>query len=466
MREFIGEDFLLSTPAARTLFEKYAKSMPIFDYHNHLSPREICEKKRFADIAEAWLSGDHYKWRAMRVCGIDEAYITGDADPYDKFQKWAYTVQRIPGNPLYHWTHLELKRYFGIGEPLCPDTARAIWDVCNTQLRQPGFDAVGLLEKMHVKTLCTTDEPADTLEWHFKIRSDESIPFAVLPSYRPDGLLHIEMDAWPEYIAGMEARLGIVIDDIESLKYAVALSVAHFKKAGCVVSDHSFSELTYASGGDPDAAFQKAKRGEPLTKEEIAQYKGALMRHLAALYCENRMVMQLHLGAQRNNNSRMMGCLGPNTGYDSIGKPTDPAQLGALLDDLARTGCLPRTVLYGLNPADNPVLATMAVNFADSEIPGKVQFGSAWWFLDNARGIAGQLDELLETGLISTFVGMLTDSRSFLSFPRHEYFRRILCDKLGAIIENGEYAPDIETIGGIVQDICYRNAVRFFSEWG
>jgi len=464
MKDFMGADFMLSTPAAQILFEDYAKVMPIYDYHNHLSPKEIYEKKRFANITEAWLGGDHYKWRAMRVCGIDEAYITGDADDYEKFEKWAYTVQRIPGNPLYHWVHLELQRYFDIDEPFGPGTAKAIWDTCNAKLAQPEFNAVGLLKQMDVRTLCTTDLPSDTLEWHRKIAEDDTIPMKVLPSYRPDGLLHIDSPDWSGYIERMEARYGVKIDDFEALKHAIALSIAHFKKAGCVISDHAFTELTYASVGDPYAIFKKARAGETLTPQEAAQYKGALMRYLAGQYCENHMAMQLHLGAQRNNNSHMMKRLGPDTGYDSIGKPTDPTQLGALLDDLNRAGNLPRTILYCLNPADNPMLATMAVNFASQEIPGKVQFGSAWWFLDSNRGMRSQLDELMETGLISTFVGMLTDSRSFLSFPRHEYFRRILCDKLGALIENGGYPRDLLTMGGIIQDICYRNAVRFFSE--
>lgn len=464
MKDFIGEDFMLSTPAARTLFTDYAKSMPIYDYHNHLSPREIYEKKRFANITEAWLKGDHYKWRAMRVCGIDETYITGEADGYDKFQKWAYTVHRIPGNPLYHWVHLELQRYFDIDEPFGPDTAKAIWDMCNAKLAQPDCNAVGLLTQMDVRTLCTTDQPADTLEWHRKIASDDTIPFAVLPSYRPDGLLHIESPDWTGHIRGMEERFDIKIDDFEELKHAITLSIAHFKKAGCVVSDHAYTALCYASGGDPHAIFKKAKAGETLTQIEAARYKGALMRYLAGQYCENHMAMQLHLGALRNNNSLMKDRLGPDKGYDSIGNLTDPAQLGVLLDDLNRAGNLPRTILYCLNPGDNPVLATMAVNFANSEIPGKVQFGSAWWFLDSARGMRSQLDELLETGLISTFVGMLTDSRSFLSFPRHEYFRRILCDKLGSLIESGGYPRDFAAMGGIVRDICYHNAVRFFSE--
>ena len=462
MKDFIGEDFMLSTPTARALFEDYARGMPIYDYHNHLKPREIYEKKRFDNITEAWLTGDHYKWRTMRICGIDEAYITGEADDYDKFRKWACTVQRIPGNPVYHWVHLELQRYFGIDEPFRPDTARAVWDECNAKLHEPDCNAVGLLTQMDVRTLCTTDLPADTLEWHVKIAEDDTIPLRVLPSYRPDGLMHIEDPSWTACIAGMEARYGIKIDDFESLKHAIALSIAHFKMAGCVASDHAYTELTYASGGNPHAIFAKARAGETLTEQEIAQYKGALMRYLAGQYCENHMAMQLHLGALRNANTLMKERLGPDKGYDSIGKLTDPTQLGALLDDLAREGNLPRTILYCLNPGDNPVLSTMAVNFANSEIPGKVQFGSAWWFLDCARGIGNQLDELLETGLISTFVGMLTDSRSFLSFPRHEYFRRILCEKMGSIIESGGYPPDLETMGGMIRDICYHNAVRFF----
>jgi glucuronate isomerase len=466
MKDFIGRDFLLSGPTARTLFEDYAKDMPIFDYHNHLLPQEICEKKRYDNIAQVWLGGDHYKWRVMRVCGIDEEYITGSADDFEKFEKWAYTVERIPGNALYHWVHLELKRYFGIDEPFRMETAKRIWDACNERLKESGFDVVGMLTRMDVRALCTTDEPADTLEWHLKIAGDDTIPIRVLPTFRPDGLIHIGSDAWRDYIAGLGARYDVKIDSFEALKHALALSIKHFKRAGCVVSDHAFTAFTYASGGDPETLFAKAMAGEALSGHEAAQYKGALLRYLAGEYCENRMAMQLHIGALRNNNTRMMERLGPNTGYDSIGSLIDPAQVGALLDDLAKEDKLPRTILYCINPGDNASLSTMAVNFACGGIPGKVQFGSAWWFLDNLRGIENQIDELLETGLISTFVGMLTDSRSFLSFPRHEYFRRILCDKLGTLIERGEYARDIPMMGGMIRDICYHNAARFFDMEG
>lgn len=463
MKEFLGDYFLLHTPSAITLYQEYARGMPIFDYHNHLNPREIAEKKRFDNITQVWLGGDHYKWRVMRACGVDEAYITGDAGDYDKFTQWARVVPRIPGNPLYHWVHLELRRYFDIDEPLCPDTARAIWDACNERLQRPGYDAVGMLARLDVETLCTTDEPADTLEWHRKIAQDGTIPVRVLPTYRPDALLHIETEGWRGHIKGLEARYAVKIDSFEALRHAVSLSLAHFKRNGCVGSDHGFIEFAYASGGDPEAVFRKAAAGEPLTRTEIAQYKGALLRHLGGEYRRNGMVMQLHLGALRNTNTAMLRRLGPNAGYDSVGSLTDPVQIGALLDDLAREDNLPRTVLYCLNPGDNAVLSTMAVNFAGGGIPGRVQFGSAWWFLDNARGIGRQIAELMETGLLSTFIGMLTDSRSFTSFCRHEYFRRILCDTLGAAVEEGEYPYDLPALGDMVRDICYRNAVRFFS---
>ncbi|MDD5621922.1 MAG: glucuronate isomerase [Actinomycetota bacterium] len=462
MKEFIGKNFLLTNQTALELFENYAKDMPIFDYHNHLSAQEICQKRCFDNITQVWLENDHYKWRVMRVCGIDEAYITGNADDYDKFIKWAQTVEKIPGNPLYHWVHLELQRYFDIDEPLCSATAKSIWDTCNMQLGQPGFDAVGMMERAKVKFLCTTDEPADTLEWHLKIAQDDTIKIKVLPSFRPDRVLHIEAQDWKEYISKMQAHYGIKINSFEALKNTLILLIAYFKSAGCVVSDHGFIDFVYASDGNPEAVFARALAGETLTEHEIAQYKGALLRFLAGEYCKNNMAMQLHLGALRSNNTSMIQKLGPNTGFDSVGSLKNPALIGALLDDISKAGCLPRTVLYSLNPGDNAVLSTMAVNFACGKIPGKVQLGSAWWFLDNVRGIQNQIDELLETGLISTFIGMLTDSRSFTSFSRHEYFRRILCNKLGTIIENGEYACDVPAMGNMIKDICYNNAVRYF----
>lgn len=462
MKAFMDARFLLHSDTAFQLYHDHAQEMPIFDYHNHLSAREIYERTRYENIAQVWLGGDHYKWRAMRAAGIDEAFITGDASDYEKFTKWAGTVEKLPGNPLYHWTHLELQRYFDVYEPLTLSSAPDIWAACNEHLLEDGFDAYGLLKRMKVKALCTTDEPFDTLEWHLKIAEDAGIELKVLPTFRPDRLLHAEDAGFKNAISFMEARFGVAISSLDDLKDALRRAIAHFKRAGCLLADHGFIRFAYARGGDADAVMKKALDGGALNAEEIAVYKGELLRFLAAEYVENGMAMQLHLGALRNNNTPMYKKLGPNTGCDSVGEMTDPMQLSALLDDLVTAGTLPSTVLYCLNPNDNIMLATMAVNYACGEMPGKVQFGSAWWFQDHLRGIENQLDELLETGLLPSFIGMLTDSRSFTSFSRHEYFRRILCNKLGTIVENGEYPNDLTLLGGMVRDICYHNAVRYF----
>jgi glucuronate isomerase len=438
--------------------------MPIFDYHNHLSPKEIFERAEYGNITRLWLDGDHYKWRAMRVSGVDESYITGDAPDYDKFIRWAETVERIPGNPLYHWTHMELQRYFGVYSPLNVNNAPAIWQTCNEQLRRPGYDAVSLLERVKVKGLCTTDAPSDTLEWHAKIRGDDSIPFKVLPTFRPDRVLHIDdVDVFAEEIKTLGKRFNIAIDGIDGVKKALTASIAFFKANGCVLSDHGFIDFVYAANAEnAEKAFDKALSGETPDSYEIAAYKGEILRFLGAEYVKNGIAMQLHLGALRDNNTVMLNKLGANTGFDSVGAPTSPRALSSFLDDLNKVKSLPKTILYCLNPSDNAVLSTMAVNFAAAGVFGKVQFGSAWWFLDNIRGISAQIDELLETGLMAASIGMLTDSRSFTSFSRHEYFRRILCDKLGRIIEDGEYPPDFETMGRMVQNVCYNNAVEYF----
>jgi glucuronate isomerase len=465
MKEFMDNDFLLHSNTAKTLFNSYAKDMPIFDYHNHLSAQEIYERRKYENITQLWLGGDHYKWRAMRAVGIEEYFITGNASDREKFLKWAWTVEQIPGNPLYHWTHLELQRYFGIHEPLCEKTAENIWTHCNALLATPGFDALGLLEQRKVTALCTTDEPFDTLEWHLKIKEAPDISMQVLPTFRPDKLLHIEDPAFCGALHKMEKRFDIHINGMADLQLTLQKAIEHFKTAGCILADHGFSSFSYArrgDDGDAEAVLKKAIACEPLNMQEIAVYKGTMLRFLGSEYCKYDMSMQLHLGAQRDNNTPMLQKLGPNFGYDSVGECTKPELISAYLDDLITVGSLPNTVLYCLNPGDNAVLSTMAVNFASGPVRGKVQFGNAWWFEDNVRGISNQLDELMETGLISTFIGMLTDSRSFTSFTRHEYFRRILCDKLGKIIEDGEYPNDLAAMGRMVEDICYNNAVSYF----
>ncbi len=464
MKKFIGEDFLIYNESGIKLFNEYAKNMPIFDYHNHLVPAEIYKKLTFETITQAWLAYDHYKWRAMRAMGIDEAYVTGDASDYDKFMNWAYTVERLPGSPLYHWTHLELQRYFDVHIPLSSATADEIWNACNAKLQAPDCNAYTLLKARDVRAICTTDEPFDDLQWHKAIKADESFDLQVLPSYRPDKILHIENGTvFQESVAKMGARYDVEIKSFDDLKEVVAQSVAFFAEVGAKVSDHGFVKFSYANQEGADAVFAKAMAGEGLTDAEIAIYKGALLRFLAAQYTKNGMALQMHLGALRCSNQKVFRKLGADCGIDSVGEITDPAMLGAFLSDMNDADTLPNTVLYCLNPNDNTMLSSLAGCFFDGKTPGKVQFGSAWWFEDHVRGINAQLDELLESGLLSSFVGMLTDSRSFTSFTRHEFFRRILCNKLGEIMENGEYPADFDAMGKIVEDICYNNAVKFFN---
>lgn len=424
MNNFMDADFLLNNETAKTLFHKFAENQPIYDYHNHLSPKDIAEHRQFHDLTELWLEADHYKWRAMRACGVDERYITGDAGAYDKFLKWVEVLTQLVGCPLYHWTHLELQRYFEIYEPLTLESAPAIWEQTKEKLKS--YDAVSLLKKMNVRVLCTTDDPIDTLEWHKKIAEDPTIPFRVLPSFRPDKYL----GGNPEAERALCEKYGT--DDITS---ALGMALDCFCEFGCKVSDHGFSRFSYIPG------TQQAER----------------MLFLGRQYAERGITMQLHLGPVRNQNPQLFSTFGPDAGGDSVGLTTDPFQLGAFLGDLDRASHLPNTILYNLNPAENAVLSTMAVNFAP-----KVQYGAAWWFNDTLRGIRRQIDELMETGMLAKAVGMLTDSRSFSSFPRHEYYRRVLCQQLGSWVEEGMYPADWDTLGEIVKGICHENAKNYF----
>lgn len=424
MKAFMDMEFLLENETARMLFHKYAENQPIYDYHNHLPPREIAERRQYENLTQLWLAADHYKWRTMRACGVEEHYITGSAPEYEKFQKWAAVVPQLVGCPLYHWTHLELQRYFDIHTPLTPETA-PIWEETKTKLK--AYDAVSLLEKMNVRVLCTTDDPADTLEWHKKIAADPTIPFCVLPSFRPDRYLGGNLDAE----RALCEKYGT-----NSVSEALGKALDYFCEKGCKGSDHGFSRFSYAPG-TPQAE---------------------LLHFLGKAYYTHGITMQLHLGPIRNQNPHLLATLGTDAGGDSVGLTTDPFQLGAFLGDLEREGCLPNTILYNLNPTDNAVLSTMAVNFAP-----KVQFGAAWWFNDTIRGMRRQLDELMENGLLAMSVGMLTDSRSFSSFPRHEYYRRILCTCLGELVEDGQYPADEKVLGQIVEHICGRDAKQFLS---
>ena len=458
MKAFMNEEFLLTNETASRLFHEHAEHCPIIDYHNHLSPKDIFNRRRYDNLTQLWLEGDHYKWRCMRVCGVPEEFVTGSAPEWEKFYRFASIMPRLIGSPVYHWAHLELQRYFGITTPLTADTAREIWEQTSQMLGGEGFDAVSLLDKMQVKILCTTDDPADTLEWHEKLATDAALPFRTLPSFRPDRFLHIDQGAWKTALKQLGARYGEVTD-WESLLQALRRALDFFCAIGCRVTDHGFIHFRYAVG-DAAAVMDKALRGEALSEEEIAVYQGGLLRFLAEEYTRRDLVMQLHLGPIRNNSPRLLASFGPDAGGDSIGEATDPFALSAFLSDSDAAGHLPRTILYNLNPADSAMLATMAVNYAADG--AKVQYGAAWWLLDHIRGIGEQIDQLMETGLLSGSVGMLTDSRAFTSFTRHEYFRRILCDKLGTLVEQGQYPCDMETLGAMVEDICHRNAVRYF----
>lgn len=463
-KPFLDEDFLLHNETAKSLYHEYAKDMPIIDYHCHLNPQEIYENKQYKNITEVWLYGDHYKWRAMRANGIDESLITGDGSDYDKFMAYAKTVPMTIGNPLYHWTHLELKRYFGIEETLNEQTAPAIWEKVNAMLTSGEFGARDFIVKSNVEVVCTTDDPIDSLEYHAKIKADPTFRVAVLPAFRPDKAIAIEKLAFRDYIGKLGEAAGIEIKNYEDLLEALSKRVTYFHENGCRVSDHGLDYMPYAETSPEEAAkvFAKAMAGEAISFQEELQYKTSVLVFLGKLYSEHGWVMQYHMNALRNNNTRMFEKLGPDTGFDSIRDTEIAEPLSRLLDAIDREAGLPKTILYSLNPAHNYVLGSMIGNFQGGGIPGKIQHGSAWWFNDTKEGMIAQMTSLAETGLLSRFVGMLTDSRSFLSYTRHEYFRRILCNLIGEWVEKGEYPDDRELLGKIVQDICYYNAKQYF----
>ncbi|MDF2988434.1 MAG: glucuronate isomerase [Eubacterium sp.] len=464
MKEFMNEDFLLDNETAVRLYHSYAAKMPIFDYHCHLNPREIAENKKYRNITELWLGGDHYKWRAIRSNGIDEKYITGDAEDKDKFLKWAETIQNCIGNPLYHWTHLELRRYFGINELLSPSTSEHIWECCNLMLQQEDFTARNLIRRSNVRVVCTTDDPVDSLEYHKAIAADKAFDIKVLPTFRPDKGINIEKDGFLPWLLKLGEVTGSEIATFQDLENALASRLDFFHQAGCRISDHALDPMVFHDGTEEEASIilQKTLAGKPLSQTEIAIYKTQVLTFLGRQYAKLGWVMQLHLGTMRNNNSRMLQQLGPDTGFDSIGDWTFAPALSALLNKLDSTDELPKTILYNLNPRDNDVLSSLIGCFQGGNIPGKLQFGSAWWFNDQKDGMEKQLVALANLGLLSRFVGMLTDSRSFLSYIRHEYFRRILCNILGTWVEKGEIPNDMALLGKMVQDICYNNAVRYF----
>ncbi len=464
MKNFLDQNFLLQTPTAERLYHEYAAGLPIIDYHNHLSPEEVATDHRFRNITEVWLYGDHYKWRAMRANGIDERYITGDAPDREKFRKWAETVPRTIRNPLYHWTHLELQRYFGISELLSGKNADAIYDATTEQLQQPDYSSLGLLRKMNVEVVCTTDHPTDTLRFHREHRTRAPSPL-LLPTFRPDKFLTIGADDYLTYLRKLEEITGNEIRTFDQLLAALEERIDVFHELGCRLSDHGLSQL------HPDVQTQvnldvvmENRRTKPNgnSAADYRQFQMTLLRELGKMYHARGWTMQLHLGAIRNNNIRLLTQVGADVGCDSIGDFPQAEGLANFLAVLDVQGKLPKTILYNLNPRDNELFATMAGNFNDGSVAGKIQWGSAWWFLDQKDGMEKQLDALSNMGLLSRFVGMLTDSRSFLSFPRHEYFRRILCNLLGNDVDQGLLPHDLELLGSTVQDICYRNAKSHF----
>ena len=463
MKAFLDDDFLLTTPTARRLYQ-VARSMPILDYHCHLDPKEIAQDRRFENITQVWLGGDHYKWRLMRANGVDEAYITGDAPDREKFQKWAETLELAIGNPLYHWSHLELRRYFGYEGVLNGDTAQEVWELCNQKLQEPGMSARSLIANSGVTLVCTTDDPADSLEWHQQLAQDSSFPVKVLPAWRPDAAMGLERPEYLDYLQRLGQAAGVEIRTYGDLKKALLSRMAFFDKMGCRASDHALTVAVCqpASEEELERVFQKRLEGEPLTQEELAAFQTGFLRFVAGEYKRLGWVMQLHYGCRRNNNTRMFHKLGRDTGYDAVLQGTPSLEVAAFLDLLASQDALPRMVLYSLNPNDDECLNSVIGCFQDGTPLGRIQQGSAWWFNDHKAGMVKQLTAFANGGLLGNFIGMLTDSRSFLSYPRHEYFRRILCELLGAWVENGEYPADWKALEKMVRGVCYNNAVEFF----
>ena len=463
MKAFLDDDFLLTTPTARRLYQ-VARSMPILDYHCHLDPKEIAQDRRFENITQVWLGGDHYKWRLMRANGVDEAYITGDAPDREKFQKWAETLELAIGNPLYHWSHLELRRYFGYEGVLNGDTAQEVWELCNQKLQEPGMSARSLIANSGVTLVCTTDDPADSLEWHQQLAQDSSFPVKVLPAWRPDAAMGLERPEYLDYLQRLGQAAGVEIRTYGDLKKALLSRMAFFDKMGCRASDHALTVAVCqpASEEELERVFQKRLVGEPLTQEELAAFQTGFLRFVAGEYKRLGWVMQLHYGCRRNNNTRMFHKLGCDTGYDAVLQGTPSLEVAAFLNLLASQDALPRMVLYSLNPNDDEGLNSVIGCFQDGTPLGRIQQGSAWWFNDHKAGMVKQLTAFANGGLLGNFIGMLTDSRSFLSYPRHEYFRRILCELLGAWVENGEYPADWKVLEKMVRGVCYNNAVEFF----
>ncbi len=464
MKQFMDKDFLLSTDMAKTLYHDYASQVPVLDYHCHINPQEIAENRKFENITQVWLGGDHYKWRQMRSNGVEEKYITGDASDREKFQKWAETMPKLIGNPLYHWSHLELKTYFGYEGYLNGDTAEEVWNLCNEKLQQDSMTVRNIIKQSNVTLICTTDDPIDSLEWHKKIKEDDTFDVQVLPAWRPDKAMNIEKPDFAAYMGKLSAASGIEVKDLASLKEALKNRMDFFSASGCSVSDHGLEYVMYfpADDAEVDAILKKALAGEALTKEEQAKYKTAFMLFVARQYNRLNWVMQLHYGCKRDNNAYKFQQLGPDTGFDCINDYTPCAQLADFLNALSSTDEIPKTIIYSLNPNDNASIGTIIGCFQGPGVAGRIQQGSAWWFNDHKTGMTDQMTSLANLGCLGNFIGMLTDSRSFLSYTRHDYFRRIMCELIGGWVDNGEYPADMKSLKEIVEGISYYNAVKYF----
>ena len=464
MKQFMDKDFLLETKTAQKLFHEYADKMPIVDYHCHINPQEIAEDRKFENITQVWLGGDHYKWRQMRSNGVDEYYITGEATDREKFQKWAETLELAIGNPLYHWSHLELQRYFGYHGVLNGDTAEEVWNLCNEKLKEDGMSVRNLIRQSNVKLICTTDDPVDDLKWHEVLAADDTFEVQVLPAWRPDKAMNLEKPEYADYIAQLSKVSGVEIKTFEDLKEALNIRLDYFADHGCSVSDHALEYVMYApaTAEEIEVIFAKRLNKEDITKEEELKFKTAFMQFVAKQYHKRNWVMQIHYGCRRDNNTPYYKRLGPDTGYDCINNYAPSSEMADMLNALSDTDALPKTILYSLNPNDNESIGTIIGCFQNEKTVGRIQQGSAWWFNDHKVGMTAQMTSLANLGILSNFVGMLTDSRSFLSYTRHEYFRRILCELIGGWVDNGEYPDDYKTLEKIVKGISYNNAVEYF----
>ena len=464
MKQFMDKDFLLSTETAKKLYHEHAAAAPVLDYHCHINPAEIANDRKFDNIAQVWLGGDHYKWRQMRSNGVEERYITGDASDREKFQKWAETLEKAIGNPLYHWSHLELQRYFGYTGALNTETAEEVWNLCNAKLQEDSMSVRNIIKQSGVTLICTTDDPIDSLEWHQRIAADDTFDVQVLPAWRPDKAMNIEKSDYVSYLSKLSKVSGVKISTFSALKEALQNRLTYFAANGCCVSDHALEYVMYVPASDEEieAIFDKRMQGGEITRDEELKFKTAFMVFVGKEYHKLDWAMQLHYGCKRDNNSFRFNQLGPDTGYDCIDNYAPSSQMADFLNALNTTDQMPRTIIYSLNPNDNAAIGTIIGCFQDAGVAGKIQQGSAWWFNDHKTGMTEQMVSLANLGLLGNFIGMLTDSRSYLSYTRHEYFRRILCELVGNWVENGEYPNDEKVLGKMIENISYYNAVKYF----